>query len=104
MMYSTLLTAKYKFTNKIACYGRGELYEDGNEILTGAVYNQYHKLVGINLVGATLGFEYKPADNSYFRIEGRALETDRSEESIFIYQHRYIRSRYELLMSMGVWF
>jgi hypothetical protein len=94
---------KHKFTAKLAWFGRFEFFEDPDEILTGPVYNQYHTIVGINAVAGTLGFEIKPLESAYVRIEGRYLHlTD--NEKIFKYDNVLSNVRYECLASMGFWF
>ncbi len=72
---SALVSAKYHFNKKVAVYGRIELYEDSDELLTGPVENQNHQLVGVNLIGATAGVEFTPIKNSYLRLESRVLKT-----------------------------
>jgi hypothetical protein len=101
-MYSLTVLAKYKF-GRLGIYGRGELFEDSNEILTGPIQNQYHQLVGINVMGATLGLEIKPLENTYLRLESRYLQTDRNE-AIFYRNGTYLRHRWEGIAAMGIWF
>lgn len=103
-MFSSLLAVRYKMKDgKYAVYARGEVFEDSDEILTGPVENANHELVGLNLYGATLGFQVKPRPNMYFRIEGRGLLTERNE-NIFYTNRQYRNDRYELISSLGLWF
>jgi hypothetical protein len=102
-MYSGTMMLKHKFTSSLAWFGRFEFFEDSDEILTGPVFNQNHQIVGINAEGVTLGFEVKPMETAYVRIEGRYLQlTD--NEKIFKYNNTYSNVRYECLASMGFWF
>ena len=103
IMYSTLLAVKIKFSPKYAVYTRGEYFYDPNEILTGPVQNGHHQLVGIDLFGLTAGFEIKPIINSYFRVEGRYLQTT-SDEDIFLLNNQSSHQRWEILTGLGVWF
>jgi hypothetical protein len=102
-IYSGTLIFKHKFRRNLAWYSRYEFFEDSDEILTGPVYNQYHNIVGINAVGYTLGFEVKPIESAYIRLEGRYLQLAGNEQ-IFKYNDRYTNKRYECLASMGFWF
>jgi hypothetical protein len=102
-MFSSLLAVKYRITPKWASYLRGEVFFDPDEILTGPVQNEDHQLVGIDLTGGTVGFEFKPIPNSYFRIEGRYLFT-RPEETIFTMNGVYSNQRYEIITALGLWF
>jgi hypothetical protein len=104
-IFSGILALKYKFGKQanMAVYARGEVFEDSDEILTGPVENDHHELVGINLVGGTMGVEFKPVANSFMRLEGRYLHTQ-PRETIFYWDGRYYRYRLEGMMAMGVWF
>ena len=99
---SGLIAGKYRLSPKIASYVRGELFIDPNEILTGPVYNENHSLVGMEIVGITHGWEYKPIPNSYVRFEGRILSN--YNQHIFAYQGVPSKIRTELCFGMGVWF
>lgn len=103
LIVSGTFILKHKFTDKLAWFGRYEFYEDPDEILTGPVFNQYHAIVGINEMAGTLGFEFKPLESAYLRIEARYLHlTD--NEKIFKYNNQVSNVRYECLASMGFWF
>jgi len=102
-LFSSLLAAKFRITHKWSLYSRGEIYSDPNEILTGPIVNQDHELVGIDVIGATAGIEYKPIPNSYFRVESRFLHTKESE-SIFYYNNRNQNHRFEFIVGLGLWF
>lgn len=102
MIYSFILAAKYK-VGRMGFYGRGEMFEDSDEILTGPVQNENHQLVGINLLGGTAGVEYRPLPNAYLRAEGRYLHTTERED-IFYYAGEYYHYRVEGIAAMGLWF
>lgn len=103
IMFSSLLAAKYRITEKYAGYLRCEYFYDPNEILTGKVLNDQNQYVGLEIGGLTIGFEYKPIPNSYFRIEGRMLKTSVSNEIIFQNNGKSSNSRGEILIGLGVW-
>ncbi len=104
MMYSMLLAVKYKFKQgKYAAYGRVEVFNDKDEILTGPVINQYHTLVGLHAFGATVGMEYKPINNAFLRLESRYLHLW-NNENIFYTNGTYTNVRLEVIGSLGVWF
>ncbi len=103
-MYSFILACKLKLAKgRFGIYGRGEMFEDSNEILTGPVENQYHQLVGINLIGGTTGMEWRPIPNGCLRVEGRYLHTSDGEE-IFYRHGNYYHYRLEGIVAMCVWF
>lgn len=102
-MFSSLLAFKYRFTSKWGVYVRGEVFEDSDEILTGPIENENHQLIGLNLWGATAGFEYKPIPNSYLRLESRYLQT-KSDEKIFFYNDVSRNVRWEIICGLGIWF
>jgi hypothetical protein len=103
-MYSALVAAKYKFLDgRMSVYGRAEVFEDSDEMLTGPVQNANHQLVGINVVGGTIGVEYKPLPKSYLRVEYRQLDTEH-DENIFRSNGANTYKRSEVICSMGVWF
>ncbi len=104
-MYSALAAIKYKmFDQQFAVYARGEYFNDPDEILTGPVQNEFHKLVGLNIWGVTAGIEFKPIPNAFIRIEHRTLQTLGADEKVFITNNKYINQRLELIGSIGVWF
>jgi hypothetical protein len=103
-MFSALLAGKYKFTRRYAVSGRYEFFYDPEEILTGAVYNASHQLVGLVISGFTLCGEFKPTEKSFFRVEARELITTHSDEDIFYNNQQSSRNRLECHLAMGVWF
>ncbi|MCB9335210.1 MAG: outer membrane beta-barrel protein [Flavobacteriales bacterium] len=102
-MHSALFALKYKFNKKYAVYGREEFFTDPDEILTGPIQNSHHELVGMDIIGTTLGVEVKPIENSYVRLEGRTLHT-KTNEDIFLVNHKNTNHREEVIFSVGVWF
>jgi hypothetical protein len=103
-MFSGLIAGKYKLKGgKYATYARAEIFEDSDEILTGPVINENHKLVGVNVIGFTLGVEYRPTSKSFLRIEDRLLETQ-GDEHIFLTAHKPTGQRNEIICSLGAWF
>lgn len=102
-VFSAVAAAKYRVTDHWAIYGRGELFSDPDEILTGPLENENHTLTGLDLMGFTAGIEYKPIPNAFFRIEDRYLLT-KSTERIFFTNGSSTNVRNELVVSLGVWF
>lgn len=102
-IFSAIAAAKFRFTPMWAAYARGEYFSDPDEILTGPVINENHELTGLDILGATLGIEFKPIPNSFFRVEGRLIHTAASER-IFYYNEKSLNQRYELIAGIGVWF
>lgn len=102
-MFSVLGAIKYRLTSKWAAYARYEHFQDANEILTGPIENSDHQLIGLQMDGATIGFEYKPIPNGYFRLESRYLKAP-SNEKIFSYGGKAKADRIEVLAGIGLWF
>jgi hypothetical protein len=103
-MCSALAEAKYMLVDKFYIYGRGEYFTDPDEMLTGPEYNQNIHLIGLTISGGTLGFEFRPLQNAYLRLEGRVLQTHDNNEEIFYLNRKSSRIRQEAMCSFGVWF
>ncbi len=102
-VYSGIITFKYQAIPKFGIYVRGETFSDKDGFLTGTITDRTAKTTGYILNGATLGFEYKPTENSFIRLEGRELMMEKNQE-IFMW-NGYIKSnREELMINIGVWF
>lgn len=102
-MCSSLLAAKYSFGHGFSGYGRLDYFSDPHEILTGPVYNDFHKLIGLQVASYTAGMEWKPSAVSYVRIESRWVQTA-AHQPIFYLDQIPNRNRYEGSLTMGVWF
>ena len=102
-MYSGVLGLKYQLKNKFAVYGRGEIFNDPQGIMSGVIIDKQNKYTGLKLWGATLGIEYKPTDNTYIRMEGRQLTADKDQE-IFRWNNANTNVRMEMMMNIGITF
>jgi hypothetical protein len=102
-IYSLIATLRYELKPKLGVYGRFELYNDGDGFLTGIITDENNKLTGLKLSGYTLGAEYKTTENSFIRLEGRALLMDK-DQKIFYTDGKYTNIRTELMITAGVWF
>ncbi len=99
-MYSGLAAFKYKITKKFSVSLRGEMYNDNDGFLSGAFTDNSGKQTGLIAYGTTLGFEVKPVENAYFRIESRYLSADK-DQKIF---NEKKNSRIEANTSIGIEF
>ena len=99
-MFGGFITSQYNFTPKYAVSLRGEYLTDFDEVMSGVYVNSLGETTGLQLFGPSLGFEYKPMDNAYFRIEGRYLKTLKNLH-IFSDNRDY---RIDGCLSMGVGF
>ena len=86
----------------MGAYCRAEWFHDPDEILTGPLYNEAHKIVGAEILGATAGMEFKPIPNSFVRGEFRYLHE--LAEKIFLTNSTPTSFRWEVLLGMGLWF
>lgn len=103
VMFSLLAAVKYRFYRTFSVYGRMAFYQDRDEMLTGPIKNENHQQVGLDLLGSTLGIEFRFIPNSYLRFEGRLLETNEKESIFYPYQGNNNR-RLEFISALGVWF
>ena len=99
LMYNALTTLRYLFTDKWSVTGRAEVFNDKHGFISGLVPTQDSALEGLQLWGLTLGTEYKPAPNSYFRGEVRFLDLD---DNAALFSGNYNQhQRWELMITMG---
>lgn len=95
VFYSGLAVLKYQYIKKSSLYLRGEYLSDPNRALTGAIS------FGDNVMGTTLGVEYKPFSNIALSTEGRILQ---SENAIFKEKNYKTNQRYEFILCLDVSF
>lgn len=103
IMWSALVSAKYKFNDHWATYAKAEYYYDKDEMLSGPVLDSRQHYVDLEIGGATLGMEWKPFQNAYLRLESRMLQTT-DNEKIFKVNGAPSAMRYEVISELGVWF
>lgn len=94
-MNSALVVAKHQTFRKTAFYGRAEWFSDEDEIL--AIASNLGKYTW----GATFGIEYKPMKNMAISLEGRQLNSDRSN---VWYNNNMQHQRLEGIFCVDVWF
>ena len=94
--YSPVLIIQFKPTEKIRIAARGEYYSDekGVIIVTGTPN-------GFQTIGYSLNFDYLPADNVMFRIEGRGLS---SKDQIFSMDNKPSTQNYFITTSLAISF
>ena len=102
-VFSTIVTFRYQLRPMYAVYARGEMFSDKEGILTGQMMNSKGEWTGYILKGATLGIEYKPADNAFIRLEGRSIMMDANQQ-LFRTNGSFTNGRLEALINMGVTF
>ena len=102
-MTSGVISLKYQFNKKYAAYVREEFFNDAQGFMSTRFMDSNNIQTGYKLVGATLGVEYKPTENSYIRLEGRNLMMDEAQD-IFVWDGKYRNSRKEILLNMGISF
>ncbi|MBK8551129.1 MAG: outer membrane beta-barrel protein [Ignavibacteria bacterium] len=100
-MESGIFAISYQAAKKFNVYGRGEVYNDPNGILSGVFVTQNDDTTGLKLWGITLGVQFKPTENSYIRLEGRSLTTA-GEQKIFRWDDENKNNRLECMINMGL--
>src|SRR5205085_9440449 len=99
-VFSGLAAFRLKFSKRFAMSLRGDIYNDENGMLSGVITDSGGKFTGLKLWSVTLGFEYRPIDNAFFRVEGRYLSAD-PKQKIF---KDNSNTRIETTANIGVWF
>jgi hypothetical protein len=99
-MFSGFLSLRYRVAKKISVSARAEIFQDKDGILSGIFTGSNSSLTGLKASGFSLGVEYAPTDNAYFRIEGRYLTTDSNQKIFFESKD----SRVEAILSGGIEF
>ncbi len=99
VLYNALATIRYQFTEKFSITGRGEIFKDEYGFITGLVPNRDNEFEGLDLWGATLGSEYRPAPNAYLRAEARYLNL---QENLVLFLGDFSPyQRWEFMITMG---
>ena len=99
-MFSAFVSLRYKASKHFSVSARGELYQDKDGILSGIITDSDGNLTGLKASGVSIGVEYNPLSNSYFRLESRYLIAD-SKQKIF-YESK--TNRAEVILSGGIEF
>jgi hypothetical protein len=99
-LYGGLFTLRYQFNPQWSVTGRGEMMKDENGFLTGVYTDVNGEIKGLEIIGLTLGSEFKPNDGAYLRAEMRYLETP-SEMKLF-YDGSLTNSRVEFMVTLGL--
>jgi len=102
-MMSGVLSVKIQANKNFAGYVRGEFFNDPDGMMSTVIVDKQGKRTGYVLTGATLGFEYKPTETTYLRIEARQLQMDNNQE-IFNSNGEPSSSRLEALFNIGISF
>ncbi len=99
-MFSAFASMKYRASKNISLMLRGEIFQDKDGVMSPVYPVAGESSSGLKAFGVTVGTEYSPASNSYFRLEGRYLSTD-SNQNIF-YEGKHTRT--EVILSGGIEF
>lgn len=102
-LFSSVGTIHYSIAEKLSTYGRLEFFNDPDAIVSSASIDRNGKLSGYSLWGITAGFEIKPLENIYIRLEGRRLALN-SDHQIFRWKEESKSNRTEAMIHMGISF
>ena len=94
--YTPVVILQYKPTSKIRLAGRFEYYVDEKGVIIATGTKN-----GFQTMGYSINFDYLPADNVMFRIEGRALN---SKDQIFTLDNAASNMNYFLTSSIAISF
>lgn len=105
VMSSGMAILNYAWTNNFSSTIRAEYFDDPNGFLSGLFPSNANSTIstGLSARGITLGFEYKPTDNSYVRIESRRL-TSPNTLQFFTSDGVATGRRTEVIFTTGIWF
>jgi len=101
LMYNALATIRYQFTPAWSVTIRGEVFRDPDGFISGIFFTESGDGTGLDLMGITLGAEYRPTENSYVRTEVRNLTTD---DSLTLFDEGTDNVRWEWMVTMGFYF
>ena len=93
-LYGGLLSLRYHFNPQISLTLRGDYYQDLDGILSGLINDK----TGLKGNGVNLGFEYKPVEKSYVRLEYGFLRLDDSQRVFYNNDNQ----RHSLTLSFGL--
>lgn len=102
-LFNALVTVRYNITSKFSTTAKAEYFNDPEGFISGIFPKANGTTGGLNWRAITLGFEYNPVENSYFRIEGRYAETP-DDLQVFGTAANPSANRLELLASLGFYF
>jgi hypothetical protein len=91
--YGISLAGRYKFTPKYSVSLRGDFFQDLDAVVSSVMYNG----TGIKANALTVGFEYKPVERAYVRLEYRYVQTDAAQKIFY----DNANNRNEATFSMG---
>jgi len=74
-MYNALLIYRQPIADKYSATFRAEVFNDPDGFISGVVAAPNFNPRGLEMIGLTLGVEYKPSADSYLRIESRWIQT-----------------------------
>lgn len=102
-MYNALATLRYQFSPQFSVTGRGEVFQDVWGFISGTLPTMGSRDEGLQLVGLTLGTEFRPVENAYLRLESRYLNAS-DQLQIFSDAGKLSDQRWEILATMGFTF
>ena len=102
-IYSAIVTMRYQLIKKLGIYGRWDMYNDQDGVLSGRIVDTNFQSTGYIMNGITAGLEYKVTENSYIRLEGRQLIMN-PNQAIFYSNGQLSNQRSEIMLHTGIWF
>lgn len=101
-IYNALLTLRHNWSEAFSTTLRGEVFSDENGFISGTFPTQTGAEEGLQTWGLTFGTEYRPKDKTYFRIEGRYLQTP--DRLPIFYDGNPTNERWEFSATLGLIF
>lgn len=99
VMFNALATLRYQFLPQYALTARAEIFQDPSGFISGAYTTTDLSSSGLELYGLTLSAEYRPMEQTYFRLEGRYLQT--ADQLEIFNNGDPTNPRLEMMVTMG---
>lgn len=120
-VFSAMGAFRFNINDKFAVYIKGEIFNDQDAILTGAVLTQaeYDQAMnpqanyvtnyeevgrGLQAMAITAGFQYSPTDFSYLRLETQYMNAMGGQTPFFTYDNEATSSRIFFGINAGITF
>lgn len=99
-MWTALLALRQPLTDEWSLAARAEAFQDPDGFIGGTLPNAVGVVRGVELFGFTLGGEYRPQENAYFRLETRYLAGP-EEARYFSKENGGVRDRLAVMFTAG---
>ncbi len=97
-MFNALITFRQDLGEQYSATIRGEIFNDPDGFISGLYATSAGLIGGLELIGVTLGLEYRPYSNSYLRLETRYIQ---AADELQIFESLTNNGRLEGMITAG---